>query len=50
MMREPLMFFSASPAKGALFAVGTDISTMHRLSLVNEPDDVALEAEEGRIM
>jgi hypothetical protein len=49
-MREPLMFFNASPAKGALFAVGTDMSTIHLLSLVKEPEEVARDAEEGRMM
>jgi hypothetical protein len=49
-MRDPLMFFNIRPAKGALFAVGTDISTIHLLSLVNDPEDVAREAEEGKMM
>jgi hypothetical protein len=50
MMRDPLIFFKASPAKGVLFAVGTDMSTIHLLSLVKEPEDVARDAEEGRMM
>jgi hypothetical protein len=49
-MRDPLMFFNIRPAKGALFAVGTDISTIHLLSLVKDPEDVAREAEEGKMM
>jgi hypothetical protein len=44
------MFFNARPANGALFAVGTDMSTTHLFSLVRDPEEVAREAEEGRIM
>jgi hypothetical protein len=49
-IRELLTFFNARPANGAPFAVGTDMSTIHLFILVIEPEDVAREAEEGRIM
>lgn len=50
MINELFIFLKASPAKGAPLAVGTDISTMHLLSLVTEPDEVARDADEGRMM
>jgi hypothetical protein len=49
-MREFLIFFNARPANGAPFVVGTDMSTIHLFSLVIEPDAVARDADEGRIM
>jgi hypothetical protein len=50
MIRDCLIFFRARPAKGAPFAVGADISTMHLLSAVKEPEAVAREAEDGRMI
>jgi len=44
------MFFKARPANGAPFVVGTDMSTMHLFRLVMEPEEVAREADEGRMM
>lgn len=44
------MFFRAKPANGAPSAVGTDMSTIHLSIFVIEPDDVACEAEEGRMI
>jgi len=44
------MFFNARPAKGAPFVEGTDISTIHLFICVIEPEAVALDAEEGRII
>jgi hypothetical protein len=50
MIKELVIFFRARPANGAPSVVGADISTMHLLNLVREPDDVAREAEVGRMM
>ena len=44
------IFCNVRPANGVPLEVGSDISTMHRLSFVREPDDVARDAEEGSIM
>lgn len=50
MIKELVIFFMAKPANGAPSAVGADMSTMHLLNLVSEPDEVAREAEVGRMM
>jgi hypothetical protein len=50
MIKDRLIFFNAIPAKGAPLAVGTDISTIHSVSLANVPEDVAREAVEGRMI
>jgi hypothetical protein len=50
MISEFVMFFKARPANGAPSVVGADISTMHPFNLVREPDEVAREADEGRMM
>ena len=44
------MFFSVRPAKGAPSLVGADISTMHPRNLVRDPDEVAREADDGRMI
>lgn len=44
------MFFSARPAKGFPLAVDMDISTMHFLRSIRDPEDVAWAAEDGRMM
>lgn len=49
-MREFVMFFNARPAKGWPLAVDMDISTMHLLRSVRDPEDVAWAAEDGRMM
>jgi len=38
-MSDFLMFFSVRAAKGAPWLVGTDMSTMHPVRFVSEPDD-----------
>jgi hypothetical protein len=50
MISEFLISFKARPAKGAPSAVGTDVSTIHLFSFVREPDEVAREADTGRMI
>lgn len=50
MINEFVMFFRARPAKGVPSAVGADISTMQPFKLVRDPDEVARDAEDGRMM
>jgi hypothetical protein len=50
MIREFPIFLNESPANGAPFDVGTDMSTIQFLRFVNEPEEVACAAEEGRMM
>jgi hypothetical protein len=49
-INDLLISFNVRPANGAPLVVGTDISTMQLLSFVTAPEEVALEADEGRIM
>jgi hypothetical protein len=49
-MSERLILFSIRPANGAPLAVGTDMSTMQPASFVREPEDVACDADDGRMM
>ena len=44
------MLFNARPANGAPDTVGTDISTIQRLRSVKEPEEVACEADGGRMI
>lgn len=44
------MFCNVRPANGVPFEVGSDISTMHRTSLVIVPEEVARDAVVGRMM
>lgn len=49
-IREFVIFLSARPAKGFPLAVEIDISTMHLVRSVSDPEDVAWDAEDGRMM
>jgi hypothetical protein len=49
-MREFVMFFSARPAKGFPLAVEMDMSTMHLVRSVRDPEDVACDADDGKMM
>lgn len=44
------MFFNARPANGAPDTVETDMSTMQRLRSVKEPEEVACDADGGRMI
>jgi hypothetical protein len=50
MIKELFMFFSVMPANDAPCSVGIDISTMLLVRLVRELEDVAWEAEEGKMI
>lgn len=49
-MRLCEIFFKARPGNGRPCAVGTDMSTMQHFKSVKLPAEVALAADEGRMM